>query len=129
MSELVDFLIVGSGLTGATIARRLTDAGREVLVLDRRSHLGGNVHDEVREGGIRVHAYGPHYFRTNSEKVWQFVTRFADFYRSRQSWRALWTAPRTVAGDDGVHPSVRRGRIGRQRSPGSPPTSRRRRWR
>jgi UDP-galactopyranose mutase len=76
-----DYVIVGSGLTGAVIARLLADAGREVLVVDRRTHLGGNVHDAVGQGGIRVHTYGPHYFRTNSEPVWSFVNRFADFYR------------------------------------------------
>jgi len=77
----VDYLVVGSGLTGAVIARLLSDAGREVLVVDRRLHPGGNVHDTVAEGGIRVHTYGPHYFRTNSEPVWRFVRRFCDFYR------------------------------------------------
>jgi len=81
MSEVADYVIVGSGLTGSVIARQLADAGREVLVVDRRAHLGGNVHDSIAEGGIRVHTYGPHYFRTNSEPVWRFVRRFADFYR------------------------------------------------
>jgi len=76
-----DYLVVGSGLTGAVIARTLADAGREVLVVDRRAHAGGNVHDHTREGGIRVHTYGPHYFRTNSEAVWRFVNRFSNFYR------------------------------------------------
>lgn len=75
-----DFVVVGSGLTGAVIARLLADAGREVLVVDRRSHLGGNVHDITSDGGIRLHTYGPHYFRTNSEAVWRFVRRFASFY-------------------------------------------------
>jgi UDP-galactopyranose mutase len=76
-----DYIVVGSGLTGAVIARQLADAGRDVLVLERRSHLGGNVHDHLHQSGIRVHTYGPHYFRTNSAKVWSFVTRFASFYR------------------------------------------------
>jgi len=76
----VDFLIVGSGLTGATIARTLSDAGCEVLVLERRSHLGGNVHDQVHPSGVRVHTYGPHYFRTNCDKIWEFIHRFADFF-------------------------------------------------
>jgi len=79
--EAADYVIVGAGLTGAVIARQLADAGREVLVVDRRPHPGGNVHDSVSDGGIRVHTYGPHYFRTNSEAVWRFVTRFAEFYR------------------------------------------------
>jgi UDP-galactopyranose mutase len=76
----VDYLIVGSGLTGATISRLLADAGREVLVVDRRSHWGGNVHDHTHESGIRIHTYGPHYFRTSSEHVWDYVNRFAEFY-------------------------------------------------
>src|SRR5437764_1485612 len=63
----VDYLIVGAGLTGGTIARALADAGREVLLLERRPHVGGNVHDHVHASGIRVHTYGPHYFRTSSE--------------------------------------------------------------
>ncbi len=74
-----DYVIVGSGLTGAVIARLLTDAGRDVVVLDRRQHSGGNVHDHLHASGIRVHTYGPHYFRTNSEAIWGFVTRFAQF--------------------------------------------------
>jgi len=75
------FLVVGSGLTGAVIARALVDAGREVLVLERRSHLGGNVHDHFHPSGIRVHTYGPHYFRTNDESLWRFVNRFGRFYK------------------------------------------------
>jgi UDP-galactopyranose mutase len=74
-------VIVGSGLTGAVIARLLTDAGRSVVVVDRRGHRGGNVHDHVHRSGIRVHTYGPHYFRTNSSAIWQFVNRFAAFDR------------------------------------------------
>ncbi|MCA8984928.1 MAG: NAD(P)-binding protein [Planctomycetaceae bacterium] len=80
MPESVDYLIVGSGLTGGTLARLLSDVGREVLVLDRRKHLGGNVYDEVHSSGIRFHTYGPHLFRTNSKGIWEFVNRFAEFY-------------------------------------------------
>jgi UDP-galactopyranose mutase len=80
MALAVDFLIVGSGLTGATIARTLADSGCEVLVLERRNHIGGNVHDHVHPSGVRVHTYGPHYFRTNSEEIWEFVHRFSDFF-------------------------------------------------
>lgn len=76
----VDYLIVGSGLTGATIARIFFDAGCKVLVVDRRSHLGGNVHDYSHASGIRIHTYGPHYFRTSSDVIWQFVNRFTSFY-------------------------------------------------
>jgi UDP-galactopyranose mutase len=76
---MVDYLIVGSGLTGAVIARALSDAGHSVLVLERRPHIGGNVHEQTHESGIAFHTYGPHYFRTNSEKLWAYVHRFAKF--------------------------------------------------
>ena len=75
-----DYLVVGSGLTGAVIARTLAEAGRSVLVVDRRTHPGGNVHDHLHPSGIRIHTYGPHYFRTNDEELWKFVRRFASFH-------------------------------------------------
>ena len=77
----IDFLVIGSGLTGAVIARTLVDAGMRVLVLERRSHLGGNLHHHIHASGIKIHTYGPHYFRTNSERIWGFVGRFASFYK------------------------------------------------
>jgi UDP-galactopyranose mutase len=80
MQKEYDYLIVGSGLTGAVIARKLTDQGFSVLVLDRREHLGGNVYDETHESGIRIHTYGPHYFRTSSDEIWSFVNRFSEFF-------------------------------------------------
>lgn len=74
-----DYLIVGSGLTGSVIARTLVEAGRSALVIERRAHHGGNVHDHWHPSGIRIHTYGPHYFRTNSDKLWHFVNRFVRF--------------------------------------------------
>ena len=76
-----EFLIVGSGLTGAVIARTLSDAGRRTLVVDRREHMGGNVYDHAHESGILIHTYGPHYFRTNSDSLWEFVNRFSSFHK------------------------------------------------
>ena len=77
-----DFLIVGSGLYGATFARLATDSGKRCLVIDKRPHLGGNVYCE-RVEGINVHRYGPHIFHTSNKRVWEFVNRFADFSRHR----------------------------------------------
>lgn len=75
----MDYLIVGSGLTGAVIARMLSDKGFHCLVLEKRAHSGGNVYDHVHPSGIRVHTYGPHYFRTSSRRIWDFVQRFSSF--------------------------------------------------
>lgn len=74
-------MVVGAGLTGSTVARLLADRGEDVLVVERRPYVGGNCHDHTHPSGIRVHTYGPHLFRTNSEKVWEFVTRFGRFYK------------------------------------------------
>jgi UDP-galactopyranose mutase len=84
-----DYLIVGAGLTGSVIARSLADAGRDVLIVDRRAHFGGNVHDHAHESGIRIHTYGPHYFRTSSDRIWAFATRFAPFFRYEASLKSL----------------------------------------
>ncbi|MCG3129343.1 MAG: UDP-galactopyranose mutase [Phycisphaerae bacterium] len=75
-----DFVIVGSGLTGATMARMLADSGHRVLVVEQRDHLGGNVADALHSSGVRVGLYGPHYFRTSSEELWRFVNRFGRFH-------------------------------------------------
>ena len=67
-----DYLIVGSGLFGATFAYRATRAGKKCLVIDKRAQLGGNVYCENIEG-INVHKYGAHIFHTSNKQVWDFV--------------------------------------------------------
>lgn len=79
-----DYLIVGSGLYGAVFAREMTDAGKKVLVIDRRDHIAGNIYTEEIEG-INVHKYGAHIFHTNDKEVWQYVNRFAEFNRFTNS--------------------------------------------
>src|SRR3954463_1716386 len=72
-----DFLIVGAGYAGVTIAERLTrTAGQRVLVVDRRDHIAGNAYDYVDEHGVLVHKYGPHIFHTNADKVVDYLSRF-----------------------------------------------------
>lgn len=75
-----DFLIVGAGLYGAVLAHEALRAGKKVLVLERRGHIGGNAYTEEVEG-IQVHRYGAHIFHTNSQPVWDYVNRFAAFNR------------------------------------------------
>lgn len=73
-----DFLIVGSGLFGSTLANILNKYGFKIFVIDKREHIGGNVYTE-KNLGIDVHKYGPHIFHTNSKKIWDFVNQFAEF--------------------------------------------------
>ncbi len=79
-----DYLVVGAGLFGSVFARKAADAGKKVLVIDRRDHIAGNIYTEDVEG-IHVHRYGAHIFHTNDEKVWEFVGRFAKFNRFTNS--------------------------------------------
>lgn len=80
-----DFVIVGSGLTGSTIARILADNNQDVVILDRKNHIAGNIYDYKHVSGAMIHKYGPHYFRCGSEKIWNFVNRFSEFY----NWSAV----------------------------------------
>lgn len=75
-----DYLIVGAGLFGATVAYRATRAGKTCLVLDRRPHIGGNTYCE-RLNGIDVHKYGAHIFHTSNRQVWDFVTSLVEMNR------------------------------------------------
>ena len=79
-----DYLIVGSGLFGATFAYRAKQAGKKCLVIDKRPHLGGNVYCKNVEG-INVHKYGAHIFHTNNKQVWDFVNSFVEFNRYTNS--------------------------------------------
>ena len=81
---MFNYLIVGSGLFGAVCARELSDRGYSVLMLDKRSHIGGNVYVETVEG-IHVHKYGAHIFHTNDNAVWNYVQQFATFNRFTNS--------------------------------------------
>lgn len=72
-----DYLVAGSGFAGAVLAERLASKlGKRCLVVDRRSHLGGNAHDSTNDMGVLVHRYGPHYFRSNSAEVVDYLSQF-----------------------------------------------------
>ncbi|QIK84851.1 UDP-galactopyranose mutase [Sanguibacter sp. HDW7] len=75
-----DLVVVGSGLFGLTVAERVASRGHKVVILDRRSHVGGNAYSEVEPStGIEVHRYGAHLFHTSNERVWEYVNRFTSF--------------------------------------------------
>lgn len=81
---IYDFLIVGSGLYGATFAFKATQQGKKCLVIEKRKHLGGNIYCENIEG-INVHKYGAHIFHTSNKEVWDFVNSFVEFNRYTNS--------------------------------------------
>ena len=88
-----DFLVVGAGFAGAVCAERLASAGRRVLVVDRRHHIGGNAYDEIDAAGNLVHRYGPHIFHTNADAVFGYLSQFT-------AWRPY--EHRVLASVDGM---------------------------
>ena len=77
MKQTFDTLVVGAGYAGAVTARELAErAGKRVLVLERRDHIGGNAYDRLDEAGVLIHQYGPHIFHTNDEAVFRYLCRF-----------------------------------------------------
>ena len=81
---MYDYLIVGAGLYGSIFAREAVDRGYKVLVIDKRTHVGGNIYTEKIEG-INVHKYGAHIFHTNSKIAWDYLNRFCTFNRYTNS--------------------------------------------
>ena len=74
-----DFVIVGAGLSACVVARKLADAGKKILIIERRNHIGGNLYDYKNEDGIIVQKYGPHTFHTNNDEVIDFITKYAQW--------------------------------------------------
>jgi UDP-galactopyranose mutase len=84
-----DYLVVGAGFAGCTLAERLaTTLDKKVLLLDKRSHVGGNAFDHHDEHGVLVHKYGPHIFHTNSREVFTYLSRFTDWHPYQHRVRA-----------------------------------------
>lgn len=84
VNKMYDYLIVGSGLFGATIAERAKRLGKSVLVIEKRDHIGGNIYTENIEG-INTHKYGAHIFHTDYKDVWDYVNSFVEFNRYTNS--------------------------------------------
>lgn len=76
----VDILIIGAGISGATLAERYANAGKKVLIIEKRDHIAGNCYDHYDQNGILVSKYGAHLFHTNDDEVWEYVNRFAEWY-------------------------------------------------
>ncbi len=90
---MFDYLIVGAGYAGSVLAERLAaDAGKKILIVDKRPHIAGNAYDFYNDAGILIHRYGPHIFHTNSREVFDYLSRFTQ-------WRAY--EHRVLASVDG----------------------------
>jgi UDP-galactopyranose mutase len=77
---MFDYMVVGAGFAGATVAERLAaDAGKTVVLCDRRPHIGGNAYDHYDQAGILIHKYGPHIFHTNSREVYEYLSQFTEW--------------------------------------------------
>lgn len=76
---MYDYIIIGAGLSGSVLAQQLAEAGKHVLIIEKKNHVGGTCIDYYNEDGILVHKYGPHIFNTGDEKVWNYITRFTSF--------------------------------------------------
>lgn len=74
-----DAMVVGAGFAGAVMAERLAAAGKRVLVVDRRPHVGGNAYDRLDDAGLLIHQYGPHIFHTNSAEIFDYLSRFTEW--------------------------------------------------
>lgn len=102
MADTYDYVIVGAGFSGLVLAERLGSKGHRCLVIEKRDHIGGNCHDKKDRNGLLYHVYGPHYFRTNSEQVRTYLSRFTEWrevqYRAQVFTRnRFWSFPVNLA--------------------------------
>ena len=94
---MFDYLIVGAGFAGSVLAERLASEGNQILIIDKRNHIGGNTFDFYNKDGILVHKYGPHIFHTNSREIYDYLGLFT-------TWRPY--EHRVLASVDGIVRSV-----------------------
>src|SRR3982751_1577386 len=87
---MYDYLIVGAGYAGSVLAERLArDAGKKVLIVDRRPHIAGNAYDHPDAAGVLVHKYGPHIFHTNSREIFDYLSQFTEWRPYEHRVRAM----------------------------------------
>ena len=87
---MFDYLIVGAGFAGSVLAERLARGqNKKVLIIDRRSHIGGNAYDCHNEHGILIHQYGPHIFHTNSAEIFDYLSRFTEWRQYQHRVKAM----------------------------------------
>ncbi len=80
MNKNYDAIIIGAGFAGATVACKLADKNKKVLIIEKRNHIGGNAYDLYDEAGVLIHKYGPHIFHTKSKEVFDFVRKYTEWY-------------------------------------------------
>ncbi|CAB1208090.1 UDP-galactopyranose mutase [Acinetobacter bouvetii] len=85
----MNFLIVGAGFAGSVCARELAEAGHQILIVDRRDHIAGNAFDVEDEHGILIHQYGPHIFHTNSERIFNYLSKYTEWYQYEHRVRGI----------------------------------------
>ena len=110
-----DVLIVGAGFAGMVMAERISnELGKKCLVLDRRDHIGGNAYDYKDEAGVLVHRYGPHLFHTNSDRIFEYLSKFTKWHPATYNAKSFtdgrfWSFPINLQtqhhGRDGKVPS------------------------
>ncbi|MBQ4559085.1 MAG: UDP-galactopyranose mutase [Tyzzerella sp.] len=83
MKNMYDVIIVGAGTAGCTVARKLAEQGKKILILEKKNHIAGNCYDTKDEHGMLIHVYGPHIFHTSKENVYEFLSRFTEWYAFR----------------------------------------------
>ena len=74
-----DYIIIGAGLSGASLANLLANKDKKILIIEKRNHIGGNAYDCLDTNGVLIHLYGPHIFHTNYEEVYKYLSSFVKF--------------------------------------------------